>query len=209
MGCFAFPFGELVHATKLLSEYEKADLSVDQILLVGQLCLDMADYSHAVAAYHRTLDRDPLPERAHYSSGLAQLHWSHENEAIEEFNAALKLVPDTLDAQIGMNHVYMEQAKTAQAMELFRSVVAAHLENGNAHCRLRKLLLDAGQTREAVEQLEAAARELPQNDCVHYQLQAANRKDSRIADADRELQLYKQLKAKHREATVPRPMERP
>jgi len=201
--------GELIPATKILSEYEKADLTTDQILLVGQLWLDMADYSHAVSAFHRALNRDPLLERAHYFAGLAQLHWSHENEAIEEFNAALKLVPDNPDAQIGMGYVYMEQAKTAQAMELFRSIVAAHPENGNAHYQLGKLLLDAGQTREAVEQLEVAARELPQTDYVHYQLQAAYRKDSRIADADRELQLYKQLKAKHREATVPRPMERP
>ena len=155
-----------------------------------------------------SLDSDPPQEHAHYFAGLAQLHWSHENEAIEEFSAALKLVPDNPDAQIGMGYVYMEQAKTAQAIELFRSVIAAHPENG-AHYQLGKLLLDAGQTREAVEQLEAAARELPQTDYVHYQLQAAYRKDSRIADADRELRLYKELKAKHREATVPRPMERP
>jgi hypothetical protein len=57
--------------------------------------------------------------------------------------------------------------------------------------------------------LEIAARELPQNDYVHYQLQAAYRKDSRIAEADRELQIYKELKARNRESTVPRPMERP
>src|SRR5579859_4570022 len=201
--------GELVPATKILLEYEKADLTTDQILLVGQLWLDMADFSRAVSAFHRALGRDPSLERAHYFAGLAQLHSSHENEAIEEFNAALKLIPDNPDAQIGMGYVYMEQAKTTQAIDLFRSVIAAHPENGNAHYQLGKLLLDAGQTREAVEQLEAAARELPQTDYVHYQLQAAYRKNSRIADADRELQLYKELKAKHREATVPRPMERP
>jgi hypothetical protein len=44
---------------------------------------------------------------------------------------------------------------------------------------------------------------------VHYQLQAAYRKESRTAEADRELQVYKELKAKNRQLTVPRPMERP
>jgi len=125
--------GELVPATKILEEYEKSDLSVDNILLVGQLWLDMADYSHAVAAFHRALDRDPYLARAHYFAGLAQLHWSHENEAIAEFNAALKLAPDDPDAKIGMGYVYMQQAKSAEAMELFRSVIASHPENGNAH----------------------------------------------------------------------------
>ena len=57
--------------------------------------------------------------------------------------------------------------------------------------------------------LETAARALPKTDYVHYQLQTAYRKESRIAEADRELQIYKELKAKNRDLTVPRPMERP
>ncbi len=201
--------GELVPATKILEEYEKSDLSVENVLLVGQLWLDMADYSHAVAAFHRALDRDPYLARAHYFAGLAQLHWSHENEAIAEFNAALKLAPDDPDAKIGMGYVYMQQAKSAEAMELFRSVIASHPENGNAHYQLGKLLLESGNVREAVNELETAARAFPERDYVHYQLQAAYRKDSRTADADRELQIYKELKAKNRAATVPRPTERP
>jgi predicted Zn-dependent protease len=74
---------------------------------------------------------------------------------------------------------------------------------------LGKLLLDKGRPEEAVSYLEAAASAMPQSDYVHYQLQEAYRKESRTADADRELQIYKELKAKHREATVPRPTESP
>lgn len=201
--------GELVPATKILEEYEELDLPLDNIMLVGKLWLDMSDFSHAVAAFHRALEKDSSLARAHYFAGIAQLHWAHENEAIAEFGAALKLVPEDPDAKIGMGYVLMQQAKSAEAIELFRSVIAAHPENGNAHYQLGKLLLDAGNTREAVPHLEAAAREMPQRDYVHYQLQAAYRKDSRIADANRELQLYKELKAKSREATIPRPLERP
>jgi tetratricopeptide (TPR) repeat protein len=201
--------GELAPATKILEEYEKADLSLDTILLVGQLWLDMADYPHAVSAFHRALDRDPSLARAHYFAGLAQLHWSHENEAIAEFTEALKLAPDDPDVKIGLGYVYMQQAKSAQAMEIFRSVIRTHPESGNAHYQLGKLLLDAGQVQEAVMHLEAAARALPETDYVHYQLQAAYRKESRTAEADRELQRYKELKAKNRALTVPRPTERP
>ena len=57
---------------------------------------------------------------------------------------------------------------------------------------------------EAIQHLEVAARLIPQVDYVHYQLQAAYRKDARIADADRELEIYKQLKAKARDqASLP------
>jgi tetratricopeptide (TPR) repeat protein len=201
--------GDLKQATQILEEYEKSDLTADLVLLVGQLWTDMADYSRAVQSFHHALDRDPSLPRAHYFAGLAQLHWEHIDEAIEEFNAALKLAPDDADAKIGLGYVYLQQAKQGEAMELFRSVIATNPENGNAHYQLGKLLLERGSIREAVAQLEEAARELPQTDYVHYQLQAAYRKESRVADADRELRIYKELKAKNRESTIPRPMERP
>jgi tetratricopeptide (TPR) repeat protein len=103
----------------------------------------------------------------------------------------------------------MQQGKQAEAMELFTSVIATHPESGNAHYQLGKLLLEAGRVDESVSHLEAAAHAMPQSDYVHYQLQSAYRKEARTADADRELQIYKELKAKNREATVPSPMGRP
>jgi tetratricopeptide (TPR) repeat protein len=201
--------GELTQATQILQEYEKTELAPDALLLVGQLWTDMADYSRAVQAFHHALERDPSLAKAHYFAGLAQLHWEHTNEALEEFNATLKLNPDDPDAKIGIGYVYLQQARNSEAMELFRSVIATHPENGNAHYQLGKLLLNGDKVREAVAHLEAAARALPQSDYVHYQLQAAYRKESRTAEADRELQIYKELKAKNRELTVPRPVERP
>jgi tetratricopeptide (TPR) repeat protein len=201
--------GDRTQATRILEEYEKANLSPDALLLVGQLWTDMENYSQAVNAFNRALDLDPSLARAHYFSGLAQLHWEHDAEALAEFNAALKLAPNDPDAKIGTGYLLIRQGKQADAIDLFRSVVATHPENGNAHYQLGKLLLDRGRAGEAVQQLEAAARVMPDSDYVHYQLQAAYRKQLRIADADRELQIYKELKATHREATVPRPTERP
>ena len=201
--------GDLKHATTVLVEMERNELPAETLLIIGQLWTDMADYSRAVQSFHIALDRDPSLTRAHYFAGLAQLHWNHTDEAITEFNAALKLAPDDPDAKIGLGYVYLQQAKRAEAMELFRSVIATKPENGNAHYQLGKLLLDGGSVKEAVAHLEEAARKLPQTDYVHYQLQVAYRKEARTADADRELQIYKELKAKNRELTIPRPMERP
>jgi tetratricopeptide (TPR) repeat protein len=204
-----FRLGDATQATHVLQEYEQSKLSPDALLLVGQLWTDMGDFSRAVQAFHRALDGDPSLARAHYYAGLAQLRWEHSNEAEEEFNAALKLAPDDADASIGLGYVCVQRRKQAEAIELFRSVTTHHPENGNGHYQLGKLLLESGKIQEAVGELEIAARELPQNDYVHYQLQAAYRKDSRTAEADRELQIYKELKARNRESTVPRPMERP
>jgi Flp pilus assembly protein TadD len=88
-------------------------------------------------------------------------------------------------------------------------VLVVHPDHAKSQYELGKILLDRGQLKEAIDHLEAAARLSPQTDYVHYQLQAAYRKESRIADADRELELYKELKAKSRERTVPQPVQRP
>ena len=93
----------------------------------------------------------------------------------------------------------MQQSKTDEAATLFRQVVAAHPNYFNAQYQLGKILLDRGQASDAVGYLEAAARLQPQTDYLHYQLQAAYRKENRIADADRELEIYKQIKAASRD----------
>jgi tetratricopeptide (TPR) repeat protein len=201
--------GDVNRATEVLQKYERLDLPTESVLLVGQLWTDMADYSRAVQSCQRALQADPSLARAHYFAGLAQLHWNHLSEAVDEFSATLKLAPADPDASIGLGYVYLQQDHQPEAMALFRSVIAAHPENGNAHYQLGKLLLNSGKTPEAVEHLELASRALPDSDYVHYQLQAAYRKESRVADADRELQIYKDLKARNRDRNILRPSERP
>jgi tetratricopeptide (TPR) repeat protein len=95
--------------------------------------------------------------------------------------------------------VYLQQSRTDEAQKLFEQVVAANPEHANAQYELGKILLNKGKTADAIAHFEAAARLSPRTDYMHYQLQAAYRKEGRTADADRELGIYKQLKAASRE----------
>ncbi|MEQ1473804.1 MAG: tetratricopeptide repeat protein, partial [Candidatus Acidiferrum sp.] len=96
-------------------------------------------------------------------------------------------------------------SRTDDAAKLFTEVISADPEHANAHYQLGKILMDHGQLKDAIEHLEIAARLLPQTDYVHYQLQSAYRKESRIAEADREMELYKELKARQRQQPPVRP----
>jgi len=201
--------GELKQASGILSQYEKASLSPETLLLVGQLWIEIGDYARSVAALHRALQADASLPKAHYFSGQADILWEHWSEAADEFNAELALVPTDPDAKFNLGFVYLQQSRTGDAADLFRQVLVLHPVHAKAQYELGKILLDRGQMKEAIDHLEAAARLSPQTDYVHYQLQAAYRKESRIADADRELELYKELKAKSRERTIPQPVQRP
>jgi Flp pilus assembly protein TadD len=77
-------------------------------------------------------------------------------------------------------------------------VLSAQPNHANANYELGKILLDRGQLKEAVDHLETATRLSPQTDYMHYQLQGAYRKLQRMADADRELAIYRELKEKQR-----------
>ena len=78
-------------------------------------------------------------------------------------------------------------------------VVTVQPEYADAQYQLGKILMDENKVKEAIPHLEAAVRLKSQADYMHYQLQAAYRMDSRIQDADRELALYKVIKASKRE----------
>jgi tetratricopeptide (TPR) repeat protein len=94
--------------------------------------------------------------------------------------------------------VYLQQSKVDEAAGIFEQVLALHPDHANSQYQIGKILLDRGQVTAAIEHLEVATRLSPKTDYMHYQLQIAYRKESRIVDADRELDIYKELKAKQR-----------
>jgi len=197
--------GDFKKASSILSEVEKLSLPPETLVLVGKLWVELEDYARATKLFERALQADPRQPRVHYSAGLAFLRWRHVSEAVAEFQAQLELTPGDPDTLNGLGLAYLEQGQRGKASGLFRSVVDAHPENGNAQYQLGKLLLDDGNVGEAVAHLELAAKAMPETDYVHYQLQSAYRKAERSEDADRELELYKELKARHRQASIPRP----
>jgi tetratricopeptide (TPR) repeat protein len=191
--------GDLKKAGEVLGEYEKGDRPKDTLLLIGQLWIEIGDYGRSVAVLHRAVQGDPGLAKAHYFAGQADIRWEHWGEAAEEFRAELALNPGDPDAKYNLGFVDLQQSKVTEAVALFQEVIAVQPDHANAQYEMGKILLDRGQVQDAVEHLEIATRLSPQSDYMHYQLQAAYRKESRGADADRELETYKELKAKQRE----------
>jgi len=185
-------------ASEVLAEFEKTNRSSSILLLVGQLWIEIGNYAKSVEALHSALLADPMQPKAHYFAGQAYTLWAHWPEAGAEFQAELAVVPDDPDAKYGLGFVCLQESKIDDAARLFEQVIAVHPEHANSQYQIGKILLARGQVTEAIEHLEMATRFSPQTDYMHYQLQIAYRKESRIADADRELDIYKELKAKQR-----------
>lgn len=191
--------GDMKRATEVLHAFQSSPRSPDVLLLAGELWTEIGDYSRAVATFEEVLRSNPQQRKAHFDSGLAYIRWERWPDAARQFQQELSLYPDDADARYHLGFVYLQESRTDEAQQLFEQVVAAHPEHANAQYELGKILLDQGKTADAVGHFEAAARLSPRVDYMHYQLQAAYRKEGRTADADRELSIYKQLKAASRE----------
>jgi tetratricopeptide (TPR) repeat protein len=195
--------GEKQEAATVLGGLETEKLPTDTLLLVGQLWIDIGDYARAVEVLRLASQIDTSMPKTHFYTGLAQLRANHFDDAVAEFKAELALVPSDPDAEYDLGFTYLQLSQWDSAANAFRTVISSHPEHANAQYQLGKELLRRGEVREAIPHLEQAARLIPDADYVHYQLQAAYRKDSRKEDADRELQLYKETRARSHNRETP------
>ncbi len=196
--------GDLTQATKVLTAYAAQSQPPDVELLVGQLWTALGDYPRAISTFQHALAEHPALPMAHLGMGLAYLRSEQWPDAGREFQAELAIAPGNPDATYHLGYVYLQQNRVDDALRLFRQVVAAHPGYANAQYQLGKLELERGQVPEAITHLQAAEHASPRTDYIHYQLQAAYRKASRPEDAEKELAIYKQLKASAREQAADR-----
>ena len=192
-------------AASVLNKLEKQELSTDILTLVAQLWSQMGDYQHAVQVCRRAAQLSPNLLRVHYTAGMALLRLDRPAEAEQEFRDELQLDKDNVDAQFHLAFSLLQQSKNEQAVELFKEVLVSQPDHPEANYELGKELRIEGRSAESLSYLEAAVRLKPQFEPAHYQLQAAYRAVGRSDDADREARIYRALKEKSRNITLPAP----
>lgn len=194
-------------ATALLNKLEQQQLSTETLMLVAQLWSQMANYEHTVQVCRRALQLDPRLPRAHYTAGLALLRLNRSAEAEQEFRDELQLDQNNVDAQFHLAFSLLQQSKNDQAVEFLKKVLATQPDHAEANYELGKELRIEGKANESLSYLEAAVRLKPAFEPAHYQLQSVYRTLGRSDDADREARIYRALKTKSRNITLPPPRQ--
>jgi tetratricopeptide (TPR) repeat protein len=185
-------------AGEVLAKLEGVQLTSDMRMQVAHAWEAIGNYNRAVETYHQLSETAPTLPKAHYYAGLAYIHADRPADAAAEFKAELGISPEDPDARYNPGFVNLQLGQRQEAISLSQSVTSSHPTHADAQYQLGKLLLDEGKVKDAIVHLETAVRLSPQSDYMHYQLQAAYRADSRILDADRELAIYKDVKARKR-----------
>jgi len=194
-------------AAALLDQLERQPLSTSTQMLVARAWSEMGNYPRTVGLCQRVLQANPKLAQAHYLAGLALIHEDRPTEAAAEFRAELQQDPADSDAEYHLAFVLFQVSQQPEAVRLLQHVLARNPNHPDANYELGKALLNEGKTAEAIPYLEAAARLKPDLDAVHYQLQSAYRSVGRKADADREANIYRAMKSKSRNISLPAPRQ--
>jgi len=195
--------GQQQHANQIADTLVQQDLPSDVMSLVCHLYMDTENYERSAACFRKAYQADPNLKLAHYQVAESLIRLDRPAEAIPELKQELALSPDNPDVRYSLAFALLQSSHKAEAIDLLKELTSSNPTHAQAQYQLGKALLEDGQTLEAVKHLEGAEQSDPSPDYIHYQLQAAYRKAGRIEDADRELRLYKDIKSRSREVTLP------
>jgi len=157
----------------------------------------------ALASYHVTesplsrlalrnlQEADPADPRVLLAEGLAQRKEGNSAEATAIFRkAAARGVPD---AHLLLGILLREAGEIAEAEKEYREAERVNPNNGQALMEMAKVLTEKGDLEGALTRLKRAVELMPSTPAVHYQLGVLARRMGQNGEAERHLNLFRQL----------------
>lgn len=172
----------------------------ERIWLAGKAALYAAqsprDFARA-DEYASRLERIyPRQPDVHYFRGTLFTFEDKVAEAEREYRDELKISPHHAPSMVALAGIDLERANRAEAGELARRAIEADPENPEAHHLLGRVLLESGDLKASLNELETAKRLAPDNSGVRAHLAMVYAKLGRTQDAKAESAALLALKNK-------------
>lgn len=165
--------------------------------------VSLGNYERALKEFRAVAAIDSQMPRVHYNAGQTLIRLNRLDEAEKEFRQELQLNPTDETSKYHLAFTLLERKiQTDEAVNLLNQAIAARPDYADALYQLGKTYLEKGEIDKAIDHLERAVRSDGGKDYAHYQLSIAYRRASRTADADRELKVYRELKAANRQTGI-------
>ncbi len=101
-----------------------------------------------------------LPLRLHLAQSLMNIGWLEEAE--QEYRTALRQAAESVDAKVGLAECYVRPGKTSAAMVILEDLIERDSATGSVHVLCARLLLQRGETANAVAQYKLALEKDPE-----------------------------------------------
>ncbi len=141
-----------------------------------------------VYAGEETLWRDNVAKNpgaglAHNNLGIALMRSGRLQDAIAEYEQALRIKPDFARAHYTLGIALVEAGKVVDAIEHYRQALRINPDYANAHESLGVALVQLGRLPEAIGQYQQALQIDPENAEAHYNLGNALQQLGNIPEA--------------------------
>jgi tetratricopeptide (TPR) repeat protein len=177
--------------------YKKNPASFRVNQLSGEIFEIQGRFQDAAAEYRKAIGKNPVALNLHYRLARALLLESHRTANLEqahkEFEAELKLNPGDAVAEYQVGQILAAQQNSSGAAERFERAAALNPEFAEPLIALAKLKSEAKKYNDAIGLLERAVKLQPLAESAHYGLMMAYRNAGRMADAQREKDVFDKL----------------
>jgi tetratricopeptide (TPR) repeat protein len=184
-----------------------APTSAEALELDAEARESQGKWDEAAAEYRKILQKYPNQIGIHYRLGRIYLSETPTpqtaEEAKKEFEAELKIDPDSASTEFMLGDLARQAEQWDQAIQHFSRASQLDVSFSEAFLGLGMALNAAGKNAAAVAPLEKYVRMEPDDPAGHYQLALAYARTGRKQDADRELAL--QRKAQEAQSKAPHP----
>lgn len=157
----------------------------------------------ALEKYKLAVRKQPGMASAHYILGSAYWARFRSDEAAAEFRITIKLNPDHYMAHYKLGMILLEKARAPDAAAEFRAALRVQSGFADAHVGLAKSLFQQGKAAEALPQIELGIEIDAEREQAHFLRYQILRKLGRDADAATELDKFKELRSRDRQASDP------
>jgi Flp pilus assembly protein TadD len=140
-------------------------------------------YANEETLWQDTLAHNPACWMAHNNLGLVFLKQGQTDEALREFQAALRLKPDDALAHNNLGLALLNQGQTDEAIRQFQEAIRLKPDYAPAHYNLGLAFLHQGRTDDAISQCREALRLNPDDASAHNNLGLALASQGRTDDA--------------------------
>ena len=171
----------------------------------GEIMEGMSNFDGAIIEYKKAVEMAPQQPGTHYKLGNAYWSISQWDAATQQFQAELANDPRSCLSYYKLGNVILEQHGDPQAaLDDVNKAVAICPDLTNARVDRARALLRMERAQDAVPDLEAAERFIPDDANVHFLLAQAYRTLGRTQQAQAEMQLFSKLEESARAATAAR-----
>jgi tetratricopeptide (TPR) repeat protein len=179
------------------SKFSFMILKIITVFLVGLYSFGTisrnAVWKNDLILFSDTKKKSPDSPLVHNNLGNIYAHNGRIDEAIEEYQAAIKLYPAFAKAHYNLGVTYGIQGRIDEAIKEFKTMLKINPDYFKAHYNLGVAYDSQNRIDEAIEEYQTAIKLNPYYVNAHYNLGVAYKSQNRIDEATKEFQIALRL----------------